>query len=78
MRAWDPIGVSGIPEAADEYDNYVDAAYVMLMDHDADAITAYLIDIATCHMGLSSAGLLDRCNQTAKLLVALKPGFNTH
>jgi hypothetical protein len=32
MREWDPIGVSGVPEAADEYDRYVGTVYVMLMD----------------------------------------------
>jgi hypothetical protein len=35
MREWDPIGVSGVPEAADEYDRYVGTVYVMLMDHRA-------------------------------------------
>src|SRR4051812_9488070 len=80
MREWDPIGVAGVAEAADEYDAYVNAAYVMLMDHDADAeaIAAYLMDIATRHMGLSSADLLDCCKRTAMLLVALKSEFSTH
>jgi len=30
MRDWDPIGVSGIPEAQDEYDSYVGAIYRLL------------------------------------------------
>jgi len=76
MREWDPIGVAGMPEAADEYDTYVDAAYVMLMDQNADAgaIAAFLTDIETRHMGLSSDDLLDRCNQTAKLLGCYEGG----
>ena len=37
LRDWDPIGVSGIPEAADEYDTYANRAYVMLMDEGATA-----------------------------------------
>lgn len=79
MREWDPIGVAGIPQAADEYDNYVAEAYVMLMDRnaDADTITAYLHEIATQHMGLSYPGLKDRCIRTAELLVALRPEFGT-
>ena len=32
MREWDPIGVSGIPEAADEYDSYLGTIYLMLLD----------------------------------------------
>ena len=37
MRDWDPIGVAGFGEAADEYDTYADKAYVMLMDEHASA-----------------------------------------
>ena len=29
MREWDPIGVAGIPQAADEYDTYVGKVYVI-------------------------------------------------
>jgi hypothetical protein len=32
MREWDPIGVSGIPEAADEYDSDLGTIYLMLLD----------------------------------------------
>ena len=81
MREWDPIGVSEIPEASDEYDSYVAVAYVMLMARRAssDAIAAYLLDIATNHMGLSSQdGLAERCARTAAALVALRPEFETH
>lgn len=49
LRDWDPIGVYGIPQAADEYDAYADKAYVMLMDEGATAneIAGYLYIIAT-------------------------------
>ncbi|HJR20525.1 MAG TPA: hypothetical protein VJ822_02825 [Dongiaceae bacterium] len=49
MRHWDPIGISDVEEAADEYDAYVGRAYVMLMDEraNAEAIAAYLFEIAT-------------------------------
>jgi hypothetical protein len=81
MREWNPIGVAGIPEAADEYDAYADKAYVMLMDDRATAetISAYLFEIATSHMGLSRTGdLADRSARAAKALVAMRPEFETH
>ncbi|CDZ67985.1 Hypothetical protein NGAL_HAMBI2605_62680 [Neorhizobium galegae bv. orientalis] len=30
LTEWDPIGVSGIPEAQDEYDAYADTVFDML------------------------------------------------
>ncbi len=81
MREWDPVGVAGIPEAADEYDDYVGRVYVMLMDERAtvEQITAYLLDTATDHMGLShSPPLAGRCDQAARTLVSLRPNFETH
>lgn len=81
MRDWDPIGVAGVPEAADEYDRYAAKAYVMLMDERADAvrIAVYLFDIATKHMGLSNTSdLAERSDRTANTLVALRPEFETH
>ena len=80
MREWDPIGVAGMPEAADEYDRYTAKAYVMLMDEraTADAIGAYLFDVATRHMGLSGATLAERSERAAKALIALRPEFEMH
>ena len=81
MREWDPIGVAHAPQAADEYDSYVAEAYVMLMDHgaDADQICAYLFHIASEHMGLSSIpGLHSRCARVANSLVAMKSDFLAH
>ena len=31
MEDWDPIGVNGIPEAADEYDSYIGDFYELLV-----------------------------------------------
>jgi hypothetical protein len=31
MEHWDPIGVAGIPEAADEYDGYIGDFYEMIV-----------------------------------------------
>jgi hypothetical protein len=81
MTEWDPIGVNGIPEAADEYDSYVGTVYVMLMDHRASAKTlaAYLFDTATNYIGLSaSKELAGRCQTAATTLVRLRPEFETH
>jgi hypothetical protein len=81
MREWDPIGIADIPQAKGEYDSYVAEAYVMLMDKmaTAEAIAAYLLDIATRHMGLShTARLMDCSERTAKRLLALRSEFETH
>ena len=81
LRDWDPIGVYGVPEAADEYDTYADRTYVMLMDEDATAkeIAFYLFTVATEHMGLADHGrLAERSAQVAQLLVQLRPEFGTH
>jgi hypothetical protein len=32
MRSWDPIGVSGWPDAADEYDSYMGDVATMLRE----------------------------------------------
>jgi hypothetical protein len=80
MRDWDPIGVAAMPEAADEYDRYADRAYVMLLDEHAtaEAIAAYLFEIATIRMGLSDiANLADRSDRVARTLVTLRPEFET-
>ena len=81
MREWDPIGVAGIPEAADEYDTYASKAYVMLMDDraPAEAISAYLFEIATNHIGLANIEeLADRSDRAAQILFAMRPEFETH
>ncbi|PBB83236.1 hypothetical protein CK218_03540 [Mesorhizobium sp. WSM3879] len=81
LRDWDPVGVSGVPQASDEYDAYADMAYVMLMDERATAsdIAAYLFAVATEHMGLTDRGqLAARSHRVAKLLVSLRPEFGNH
>src|SRR5262245_56671312 len=82
MRDWDAIGVAGVEEAADEYDSYTAEAYLMLMDERAgvDAIAAYLLEVATEHMGLSSRveELAETSRRVAETLVRLRPEFETH
>ena len=71
---WDPIGVSDIPEAADEYDAYADTVFSMLLNEDAsvDDIAQYLFKIATEHMGLSYPELTERCHKAARAVAALR------
>jgi hypothetical protein len=53
MSKWDPIGVSDVPEAADEYDMYIGAIYGMLDRNATDAeIAEYLLSVETGRMGL--------------------------
>jgi hypothetical protein len=81
LRDWDPIGVSNVPKANDEYDAYLDEIYVMLMHDRADAaaVEAYLWEIATNYMGISPADWLsERCSETASRLIGLRPQLETH
>lgn len=54
LKEWDPIGVSEIKEAQDEYDSYVGAIYNMLIMQKTKAdIFDYLWWLETEHMGLT-------------------------
>src|SRR5579871_526722 len=80
-KHWDPIGVVSDPDIDDEYDNYDGTVYFMLMDHRSseDVIRDYLYQTATGHIGLSPAEFLaDKCAETAAVLIALRPEFETH
>ena len=81
MREWDPIGVAGSAGGEGEYDPYVARAYVMLMDENAtaDEIADYLYWVTTAGMGMSeSAERKERSEETARILVSMKPEFLTH
>jgi hypothetical protein len=53
LREWDPIGVSDVPEAQDEYDSYVWPVCGMLARHEPmDRLTDHLWRVETTHMGL--------------------------
>ncbi|MDE8763083.1 MULTISPECIES: hypothetical protein [Rhizobium] len=75
LTEWDPIGVSDIPEAQDEYDAYADTVFGMLANQTAsvDAIAQYLFKIATERMGLSYPGLAERCDKAARAVAAFQP-----
>jgi len=54
MDKWDPIGVKDVPQAADEYDNYIDGVDVLLRHGASDKeLSEHLIRIETQRMGLS-------------------------
>jgi hypothetical protein len=52
---WDPIGVSGVPEARDEYQSYLPQVFKLVREKQSEeAIASYLNMIATERMGLSA------------------------
>jgi hypothetical protein len=54
MEDWDPIGVNGIPEAADEYDSYIGDFYAELAGgRSKQKIVERLSYLERDHMGLS-------------------------
>jgi hypothetical protein len=53
---WDPIGVSGCPQALAEYDAYSPHVFSMLLQgRTCSEIVEYLISIEKDHMGLTSS-----------------------
>lgn len=81
FRDWDPIGINDDPDASRQYVRYADAAYVMLMDERAgsEAIARYLFGVAVELMGLRDIERQERLSQeAARILVSLRPEFETH
>ncbi len=55
LKDWDPIGVSDIPEAFDEYDSYVDGICNLIRESaDSHKIRQHLSQIKSVSMGLST------------------------
>src|SRR5437879_6388369 len=53
IEEWDPIGVRGIPEAADEYDSYVGVVGQKLREGATrDELKEYLADVRENRMGV--------------------------
>ena len=51
---WDPIGISGIPQARDEYDAYLPSVFAMLVERKTEGeIAAYLASVEQGRMGLT-------------------------
>ena len=64
---WDPIGVAGIPQARDEYDEYVGPVLTLLRSGGSDTdISAHLEQIVADRMGLRSCK--DRSDGAAAVL----------
>jgi len=65
---WDPIGVSGCPEARYEYYSYLPKLFNLLRDKESkEYIVKYLDDIQSNNMGLSSD--ISRCKEIAVILL---------
>jgi hypothetical protein len=59
---WDPIGVSDVPEARDEYTSYAGVVFGMLKQGaGTDEISRYLREIRVVNMGVGQTG--DRGNE---------------
>jgi hypothetical protein len=70
LKEWDPIGISHVPEAQDEYDAYVSEVYRLLSRRVSQhEIFDYLWTIETQHMGL--CGNRQRTEKVAEKLAKL-------
>ena len=70
---WDPIGVSNVPEARDEYDSYVPQVFSLLTRPAAsEDIVEFLVKTETEAMGLSGS---DLAREKAKEIVELLESY---
>jgi len=54
LREWDPIGVSDIPEASDEYDSYIPQIHgLMVKGASPKEVFEYLWWVETKNMGVA-------------------------
>lgn len=70
---WDPIGISDVPEARDEYTSYAGVVFSLLKQGASEAdIVRYMKKIRVEHMGMGS--FEDRSNEVemAALLIQWK------
>ena len=68
---WDPIGVSGAPNARDEYYSYLPIVFKLLKsDSNSEQIVDYLFEVSTERMGLNGNRAHDV--QVAEVLLAWK------
>ncbi len=68
---WDPIGVSGAPQARDEYHGYLPHVFGLLRSGaNEQAIAAYLGEAATGRMGCPANA--ERDLEVARLLISWK------
>jgi len=70
LRSWDPIGVQDVPEAQDEYDNYVPRVFSLLANRATPKQVAdYLFAVETDRMGMT--GDDSKRDAVSRQLVAL-------
>jgi hypothetical protein len=71
LHDWDPIGVSDVREAKDEYDGYIHEIHGMLIRHEPRyRLIDHLWWVETKHMGLF--GNRSRIESVVDLLIALR------
>jgi len=69
MSDWDPIGVSGIPEAVDEYDAYIPNVHKLLTERASlDEIQNYLFVVVSERMGMSPPATRNDMRRAAESL----------
>ena len=65
---WDPIGISAVPQARDEYDAYLPQVFAMLLDAKSEGeLSAYLSNVEDERMGLTPH--LENANSVATVLI---------
>ena len=68
---WDPISVSDVPEARDEYSSYIPQVFKRVVNQDSkESIAKYLVSIETDFMGLSRNKI--KALDVAKTLLAYR------
>jgi hypothetical protein len=69
MDDWDPIGVRGVREAADEYDSYPPRIHSLLAaGHCSPEISEFLVDVEENWMGLKARPAI--CRAVAEHIVS--------
>jgi hypothetical protein len=64
---WDPIGVSDVPEARDEYASYLPQVFALVRDGaDHEKVARFLLSVETQQMGLPGAA--DGAREAARIL----------
>ena len=70
IKEWDPIGIRHIPEAQDEYDQYIPQIYQMLISSKPKhELFDYLWELERDHMALS--GNHQKTERCAEMLLKL-------
>jgi hypothetical protein len=71
LNDWDPIGIRGVAQAEDEYDQYVmPVAQMIVAGESASALSNYLLGIERASMGLK--GNPERARIVAEKLKAAR------